>query len=59
MKSKFNQAKLSQSPLFTDMEANDECDFIKFYKDCDLDGEHFNFLHRSRDQTSNLQVEGS
>ena len=43
MNTKFNQAKLSNSPLFTEMEANDECDFIEFYKDCDLDGKHFNF----------------
>ena len=43
LKSKFNQAKLSKSPLFTEMEANDECDFIEFYKDCDQDGKHFNF----------------
>ena len=43
MNSRFNQAKLSNSPLFTEMEANDECDFIEFYKDCDMDGKHFNF----------------
>ena len=38
-----NQIELSKSPLFTEMEANDECDFIEFYKDCDMDGKHFNF----------------
>ena len=43
MNSRFNQAKLSKSPLFTDMEANDECDLIEYYKDCDQDGSHFNF----------------
>lgn len=43
MNSRFNQAKLSESPLFTDMEANDECDLIEYYKDCDQDGKHFNF----------------
>ncbi len=40
---KLNQIKLSKSPLFTEMESNDACNFIDYYKDCDQDGKHFRF----------------